>query len=283
MTSYYDILGVPSSADEHDIKKAYRAQAMKWHPDRNGNSPESQKKFQQINEAYEHLSNPEKRRMYDYEQQNPHANMGGFPGGFPGGFSPGSRNFEDMLRDIFGQQGFQWHNFHAPKNRDVQYTLHVSLEDAYAGRQMNVNINLGSTTRTISCNIPPGVESGFRLRFPAQGDTSVPNAPAGDLYIIVNVQNHPRFERHGPHLHAHVTIDAWKAALGTELTILGIDGRKNSVRLAPGTQPNSQVIVPNQGMPIIGAPQRGNLVVHVKVTIPAVVDPQQRSILQQLQ
>ena len=282
MTSYYDILGVSRSADEHEIKKAYRTAAMQWHPDRNANSPDSQKKFQQINEAYEHLSNPEKRRMYDFEQQNPQANQG-FGGGAPGGFGPGNRNFDDMLRDIFGQQGFHWHTTQAPKNRDVQYTLHISLEDAFVGRQMNVNVNLGAVTRNISCNIPAGVESGFRLRFPAQGDVSVPNATAGDLYIIVNVQNHPRFERQGPHLHAHVSIDAWKAALGTEVTILGVDGRKNSVRLAPGTQPNSQVVVPNQGMPLMGAPQRGNLIVHVKVTIPAVVDPQQRSILQQLQ
>ena len=281
MTSYYDILGVSRSADEQDIKKAYRAAAMQWHPDRNADNPESQKKFQQINEAYEHLSNPEKRRMYDFEQQNPQANQN-FQGGFPGGFG-GGRNFEDMLRDIFGQQGFHWHNVHAPKNRDVQYTLHISLEDAFVGRQMNVNVNLGAVTRNISCNIPPGVESGFRMRFPAQGDASVPNAPAGDLYILVNVQNHPRFERHGPHLHAHVSIDAWKAALGTEITILGVDGRKNAVRLAPGTQPNSQVVVPNQGMPIMGAQQRGNLIVNIKVTVPAVVDPQQRSILQQLQ
>lgn len=278
MTSYYDILGVPSSASEHDIKKAYRAQAMQWHPDRNNNSVESQKKFQQINEAYEHLSNPEKRRLYDFEQQNPH-NRGGFPGG--PGFA--GHPFEDMLRDIFGQQGFAWHNFHAPKNRDVQYTMHISLEDAFAGQQMTLNVNIGTTTRNIACNIPAGVESGFRLRFPAQGDTSVPNAPAGDLYILVNIQNHPRFERHGPHLHTHVTIDAWKAALGTEITILGIDGQKNTVRLAPGTQPNSQVVVPDKGMPVIGTSQRGNLVVHVKVTIPTVVDPHQRSILQQLQ
>ncbi len=281
MTSYYDILGVSHAASEQDIKKAYRTAAMKWHPDRNQNSPESQKKFQEINQAYEHLSDPEKRRKYDFEQAHPQASRAGFNQGFPGGF-PGA-NFEDMLRDIFGQQGFTWHNFHAPRNRDVQYTLHVSLEDAFAGRQMTVTVNLGAVSRNINCNIPAGVESGFRLRFPAQGDNSVPNAPAGDLYIIVNVQNHPRFERHGPHLHCHVTVDAWKAALGTEVTILGVDSQKNTVRLAPGTQPNSQIVIPNQGMPVMGTTQRGNLIVNVKVIIPAVVDPGQRSILQQLQ
>tara|TARA_B110000503_G_scaffold131533_1_gene206303 strand:- start:234 stop:1073 length:840 start_codon:yes stop_codon:yes gene_type:complete len=279
MTSYYDILSISSSASEQDIKKAYRAQAMKWHPDKNNNSPESQKKFQEINQAYEHLSNPEKRRMYDHEQQNPYPHMhASFTGGFPGG-----RNFEDMLRDVFGQQGGNWHNVHAPKNRDVQYNLHVSLEDAFHGRQLPVTVNLGSVSRTIACNIPAGAEMGLRLRFPGHGDNSVSNAPAGDLYIVINVQQHPRFERHGAHLHANVTVDAWKAALGTEITILGVDGHKNSVRLAPGTQPNSQLVVPNQGMPIMGAPHRGNLIIHIKVTIPAVVDPQQRSILQQLQ
>jgi len=276
MPNYYEILGVSPQASAEDIKKAYRAQAMQWHPDRNPGNENAKVKFQQISEAYEILGDPVKRQQHD-------APAG--PGGFSPGFHPfGGGNFDDILRDIFGQQGgaqFRWQT-HAPppKNRDIQYTLHISLEDAFAGKQMPVNIQFGSLNKTLNVTVPAGVESGYRIRFPGQGENSVPNAAAGDVYIQVHVQDHSRFQRMGPNLAMEITIDAIKACLGAEINVIGIDNKQMAIKIPSGAQHGMHIVAGQHGMPVMGQQQRGDLVIALKISIPTNITSQQRELLE---
>jgi curved DNA-binding protein len=277
MPNYYEILCVSPQASAEDIKRAYRAQAMQWHPDRNPGNEQAKAKFQQISEAYETLGDPVKRQQHDAP-----ANMGGFPPGF----QPfGAGGFDDMLRDIFGQQhgaNFRWQTHAAPpKNRDIQYTLHISLEDAFAGKQMPVNIQFGSLNKTINVTVPAGVETGYRIRFPGQGENSVPNAPAGDIYIQVQVQEHSRFRRSGHNLHTTIGIDALRATMGCDFNIVGIDNTQMQIKIPAGTQHGTNITVNQHGMPVLGQKQRGDLVIAMQISVPVNITAEQRALLEQ--
>jgi DnaJ-class molecular chaperone len=277
MPNYYEILGVSPQATADEIKKAYRAQAMQWHPDRNPGNEQAKARFQQINEAYETLGDPVKRQQHDAP---PH--MHGFPPGFHP-FGPG--NFDDMLRDIFGQAGgtnFRWHaQAPPPKNRDIQYTLHVSLEDAFNGKQMPVNIQFGTVNKTLNVTLPAGVESGYRIKFPGQGENTVPNAAAGDIYIQVHVQDHSRFQRIGSTLSMEITIDAIKACLGAEINVIGIDNKQMSIKISPGAQHGMSIVAGQHGMSVLGSKQRGDLIIMLKISVPTSITAEQRSLLEQ--
>ena len=276
MPNYYEILGVSPQASAEDIKRAYRAQAMQWHPDRNPGNEQAKAKFQQISEAYETLGDPVKRQQHDAPPN---------VGGFPPGFQPfGAGGFDDMLRDIFGQQhgaNFRWQTHAAPpKNRDIQYTLHISLEDAFAGKQMPVNIQFGSLNKTINVTVPAGVETGYRIRFPAHGENSVPNAPAGDIYVQIHVQEHSRFQRNGSTLITEITVDAIKACLGAEVSVIGIDNNQMSIKLSPGIQHGMQVVAGQHGMSIMGSKTRGDLIVSLKIAVPTSITSEQQQLLE---
>jgi DnaJ-class molecular chaperone len=276
MPNYYEILGVSPQASADEIKKAYRAQAMQWHPDRNPGNEQAKAKFQQINEAYETLGDPVKRQQHDAPPQM---------GGFPPGFNPfGGGNFDDMLRDIFGQTGganFRWQaHTPPPRNRDIQYTLHVSLEDAFHGKQMPVHIQFGTLNKTIAVSVPAGVESGYRIRFPAQGENTVPNAPAGDIYIQVQVQDHSRFQRVGNNLSTEITIDAIKACLGAEINVIGIDNKQMAIKISPGAQHGMHIVAGQQGMPVMSGKQRGDLIITLKISVPTNITAEQRELLE---
>ena len=184
---YYATLGVPKDASPDDIKKAYRKLAMKLHPDRNPGNKEAEAKFKDINEANDILSDDQKRAAYDNPQPQMHG-FNPFGGGSPFEFhfSTGGGNphdiFNNIFRDIHRGQGFQ------QRNRDINLALQISLEEAFNGKEQDIQYNVGnSPVNNLKIRIPPGIEEGTKLRFGGQGDKSIPNVPPGDLYITIQI------------------------------------------------------------------------------------------------
>ncbi len=261
MADLYKILGVDAQADSDQIKKAYRRLARELHPDLNPD-PAAQERFKQVNQAYETLSDPQRRAEYDQMQQ-----MGGRTGGFR--FNQSSGGFQDIFEQMFGNMGFHPFQQRPVRNPDNVYQLNITLEDAFRGKQ--VQINLGDQNQTpsqIQVNIPPGVEDGTRIRYAGNGNRVQPNLPPGDLVIIIHVEPHAIWQRQGPHLHQEVQVPLWKALVGDTLNLTTIDGGQVNVKL-PQLSVNQTVLkVTQKGMKIRNNVTRGDLYVHVKVVMP---------------
>ena len=261
MADLYKILGVDAQADSDQIKKAYRKLARELHPDLNPD-PAAQERFKQVNQAYETLSDPQRRAEYDQMQQ-----MGGRTGGFR--FNQSSGGFQDIFEQMFGNMGFHPFQQRPVRNPDNVYQLNITLEDAFRGKQ--VQINLGDQNQTpsqIQVNIPPGVEDGTRIRYAGNGNRVQPNLPPGDLVIIIHVEPHAIWQRQGPHLHQEVQVPLWKALVGDTLNLTTIDGGQVNVKL-PQLSVNQTVLkVTQKGMKIRNNVTRGDLYVHVKVVMP---------------
>lgn len=268
MADLYKILGVDAQADSDQIKKAYRKLARELHPDLNPD-PAAQERFKQVNQAYETLSDPQRRAEYDQMQQ-----MGGRTGGFR--FNQSSGGFQDIFEQMFGNMGFHPFQQRPVRNPDNVYQLNITLEDAFRGKQ--VQINLGDQNQTpsqIQVNIPPGVEDGTRIRYAGNGNRVQPNLPPGDLVIIIHVESHAIWQRQGPHLHQEVQVPLWKALVGDTLNLTTIDGSQVNVKL-PQLSVNQTVLkVTQKGMKIRNNVTRGDLYVHVKVVMPSQLTEEQ--------
>jgi len=285
MTTYYDILGVPSSATPDEIKSAYRKLAMQWHPDRNQDNAEATAKFKDINAAYETLIDNNKRREYDFQQQHGNqtgpdvggmhwnVNFNGHPFG-PGGL-------DDFVSQIFGQHGFG-HFRQPPRNRDVNLSMQISLEDAYNGRQTPINFSTPSGRRVeLVIDIPRGIDTGTRIRYTGQGDHDNSSMPPGDLYISVVIADHHIFSRNGNNLECVAKIDAISAIIGTKYKLTSINGSEISISIPAGTQPGTRLRISGAGMPFRGKTDTfGDLILKVEISIPNKLTDE---ILQQLQ
>jgi len=308
---YYATLGVAKTATEKEVKQAYRKLARKFHPDVNPGDKTAESRFKLINEAYEVLGDPDKRRKYDelganwrqYEQAQQHGgpgpsgdgtwtvNVGGGEGGF-------RTMTEDEMRRIFGDQDPFSDFFHAffggaapesqgraprqgrgaraKRGRDVEQDLELTLEDAFLGATRRFAIKHEGHTRSVDVRIPAGVNDGSRVRVTGEGEHGSGGAPAGDLYLRVHVQPHPRFERRGRDIYVHVAVPVTTAVLGGEADVPSIDGR--SLRLkVPATTQNGQVLrLKGHGMPAVKRPDdRGDLYATVDVRLPRSLTPEQ--------
>lgn len=269
---YYSILGVPKSASEDEIKKAYRKLAMKHHPDRGGD----QTKFQQVQEAYETLSDPQRRAQYDNPQ----------PQGFH--FEFNSSNMDDILSQMFGGGHPFGHDpfaqFRRPqRNRDIRIEVAVELSDTMQDQLRDINIQTGSGHReTVKVQIPRGVVNGANVRYGGLGDNSDPRLPRGDLYVQFRVNPDARYYVQDIDLIYPVQINAVDAMLGTNIEVPGIDSKTYTVNIPAGTQPESKFRIHGQGLWAMGKPIRGNLIVHVSVGIPRNLTPDQVKLLEQL-
>ena len=272
---YYNTLGVSKDASEDDIKKAYRKLAMKHHPDRTGGDDS---KFKEIQEAYATLSDPEKRSQYD----NPRPQFGGT---HHGGFNEMPPGFEDIFGQMFGGRNpFGFAQQPRPvKNRDIALDTQITLEDAYIGKTLTANVQLPSgRDQLLEIKIPPGIQSGQRLRLSGMGDDSNPHLHRGDIYINVHIYPHREYERHGDDLHKQIKISAWDAMLGTDMTIKTLDNRQLSVTVPAGTQPNSTLRLAGYGMPNVQDIRfRGNILLNIDVSIPMLTE-EQKNIVKQL-
>jgi DnaJ-class molecular chaperone len=273
MKDYYKILGVPKDASLDDIKKAYRSKAMKHHPDRGGDP----KQFQEIQEAYNTIGDEGKKSEYD----NPQPQMHGFHQAGPFTNSAGGPGFDDLFRffgDGFGSPFFR--NASVPKNRNITLQANITLEDAFTGKELYVNVQLPSgREQLINVKVPAGVHDGVNLRLAGMGDDSFQMSPRGDVIVQVHVQPHHKFQRQGDDLIQEISISCIDAMLGKEVVIDTIDGKQFTGAIPAGTQPDAMLGIHGQGMPFMNNPnQRGRMLLRVKMFVPTLTDAQRELI-----
>ncbi|HVW16288.1 MAG TPA: J domain-containing protein [Mucilaginibacter sp.] len=297
---YYKILGLDKNATEKDIKGAYRKLARQYHPDLNPNDPEANKKFQQINEANEVLSDPEKRKKYDkygenwqhgeeYEkyaqQQRAHGNQySGFGQGHTQGFEDfgdfsGGGDFSDFFEQMFGGRGGRTSGRQTKyRGQDYNAELQLSLKDVSETHKQTLTVN----GKNIRITIPAGVENGQTIKIAGHGGPGVNGGPAGDLYITFRVANDPNFKRDGANLHITVKLDLYTAVLGGEVTIDTLTG-KVKIKVKPETQNNSVIRLKGKGLPVYKSEgEAGDLLVTYDIQIPTGLTEKQKQLFTQL-
>ena len=330
---YYDTLGVSRDASEQEIKKAFRKLARQYHPDMNPDDPNAEEKFKSINEAYEVLSDPEKRKLYDqvgsdwkqWQRSGADAGAQGFqdfsdwfggqqPGGGGGrqrvyvrpgagggfedlfggrggaGGAAGADAFSDFFQQLFGSYqgggGYQQDIFgggraqqHPRRGQDYEQPVTITLQEAYEGTTRILRIG----EKRLEVQIPPGAESGTRVRVSGKGGPGAAGGPKGDLFLVINVQSHPRFERDGEDLTAHVDVDLYTAILGGEVAVPKPNGRSVMLSIPPETQNGQQFRLRGQGMPVLNRPdEHGNLYAVIDVQLPQELSEQERELFEQL-
>ncbi len=302
---YYQILGVPRTATQDEIKKAYRKLARQYHPDNNPGDKKSEAKFKELNEANEVLSDSEKRKKYDRlgSQWQQYERTGGQPGGFDwsqwtsGGETVdmsdlfgGGGGFSDFFTRIFGGVGegqpgagparsARRSAYRAPtRGRDLDQPVEIGLRDAFTG----TTLTLQKDGQKLEVKIPAGVKTGSRIRMAGQGGPSRSGAAAGDLFLVVNVADDPTFERDGDNLKTEITTDLYTAVLGGEVTVPTLTGDVK-LKIPPETQPGRVFRLRGQGMPLLRDSQNhGDLLVKVQVALPTNLTGIEKNLFEQL-
>lgn len=304
---YYETLGVSKTATDDEIKSAFRKLARKHHPDVAKDKKAAEEKFKQINEAYEVLSDPEKRRKYD--QLGANWNQ---PGGFqpppewsqqPGGgyhqwggdggrgveFEFGGTGFSDFFEAFFGGGrgrsafgGFGGREATVERGADVEADILVTLEEALNGSTRNVSLRRAGSNKVekYQVRIPKGVHEGQRIRLAGQGEAGARGGKSGDLFLRVRLAKHPDFSVEGSDLIHEVKIAPWQAAIGTELKVPTLEGTVK-LKVPSGTQGGQRFRLRERGLPGISG-QRGDLYVVVQIQIPKKLTDREREIWGQL-
>lgn len=341
---FYEVLDVARTADEGELKSAFRKLAMKFHPDKNPGDAEAEARFKELNEAYQTLSDPQKRAAYDrfghsaFEQ-------GSGAGGFSGDFAS---SMSDIFEDLFGDMGGRRSRNSGGRERgsDLRYNLDITLEEAFNGKTATLTIPIaisceacsgsgakagtkpktcttcgghgrvratqgffavertcphcqgrgemienpcpscsgsGRTTRerTLSVNVPPGVEDGTRIRLAGEGEGGLRGGPPGDLYIFISLKAHSFFQRDGADLYCRVPISMVTAALGGEIRMPTLSGEEKLVTIPEGTQTGKQFRLRGQGMPILRSRDVGDLYLQTVVETPQKLNARQKELLRE--
>lgn len=300
---YYQLLSVSRSATADEIKKSYRKLAMQYHPDKNPGNKKAEDKFKEITEAYEVLSDDQKRQNYDQfghagAQGNPFAGAGGFggaSGGFrqqSGGFSGGA-DFNDIFGDVFGDifnqsargRAGTGRRQHAARGSDLKYTLTVSFEEAAVGCEKVISFVRQSGAKEenarLSVTVPAGVKEGQRLKLSGEGDKPSSGSP-GDLYVIVDLQEHLLFRRDENDVILDLPVSYTDAILGKTVEIPTLFG-KAEIKIPPGTHSGQNFRLKSKGFPRIGATGSGDMLVRVVVDTPNKTNSRQKELLEELQ
>lgn len=358
---YYEVLGVEKSADQEAIKKAYRKLAVKYHPDRNPGDKEAENKFREATEAYEVLSDEQKRPIYDQYGFAGLDGMGAGGGAGAGGYSHAfhdfsdlfggaSGGFSDIFDSIFGGGfggGSSSRGRSGPASgASLRYDLHIQFKDAVYGTSADIHFKhneacdackgtggaAGSSKKTcptcggmgqitqgtgffqiqqtcpkcggkgttidkpcptcrgsgitekskqMSLKIPAGVDNGKRIVIRGMGDAGENGGPAGDLVVVLHVESHPFFERDGNDLYCAVPISIAQAALGCEITISALDGKKVTIKIPDGTENGKLLRIKGEGVPLTGSSRKGDLYVKVIVQVPTRLSGKQKDLLKQ--
>lgn len=293
---YYAVLGVPKTASDDDIKKAYRKLARKLHPDLNPNDPEASKKFQQLNEANEVLSDPEKRKKYDQygkdwqhaeqfeqarrqqqqsRQQYARSDAGDYD--FSDGF--GGADFSDFLSSMFGQEGgFRGGRQTTFRGQDYQAELQLNLRDAYTTHKQTMTVD----GKNIRITVPAGIENGQKIKLAGYGSPGVNGGPNGDLYITFVIADDNRYKRKDNDLYVNEEIDLYTALLGGEKVIETLDG-KVKVTVPPETQNGAKVRLKGKGFPVYKKEGSfGDLYVQWQIKLPTNLSDEQKELFRKL-
>ncbi len=323
---YYSVLGVSKSASEKDIKQAFRKLAREYHPDLNPDDEQAEDRFKEVNEAYEVLSDPEKRKLYDqfgsewktWQQRGGKPEdfwqqWGGQPGSRPGGTrytyttGPGGFGDEDLFSDffqqLFGGLGGASGQRYGPevagdfrdlfggglgsrgrsqprRGRNYEQPVEITLEEAYHGTKRLFQIG----DQRIEVSIPAGARSGTRVRVAGKGAPGAAGGPAGDLFLVIEVAPHPRFERDGDNLDTTVRTDLYTAVLGGEVSVRLPDGRSVMLRVPSETQTGTRFRLQGKGMPILGrSGERGDLYAILEISVPQDLSDRERELFEELQ
>lgn len=305
---YYAVLGVPKTATDDEIKKAYRRLARTHHPDLNPGDKSAEAKFKDINEANEVLGDPEKRRKYDelganwrqYEHQPPPGGPQGFRGG-QGGYRTVT---PEEMENLFGQEspfsdffstyfgggagpsvgGRRGRAARARKGHDIEAVTELTLEEAFGGTTRRVSVSRDGKERTVEVRIPAGIKDGARIRAAGEGSKSAGDASAGDLYLLIELQPHPRFERRDQDLYTRAAIPVTTAVLGGEVSVSTLSGSTLRLRVPELTSSGRVFRLRGHGMPAVGkAGERGDLYVTAEIQIPSTLSSEERQHYEALQ
>ncbi len=310
---YYQSLGVAKTASDEDIKKAFRKLARKYHPDVAKDQKSGEEKFKEINEAYEVLSDPEKRKKYDTLGANWKQGAAPPPGGAqPGGrfrgrgaeggageFHFGGTGFSDFFEQFFGGQegfrdntgfggsrGFRPRSAGPERGPDVESDLLVTLHEALHGAVRQITLRRadgadgGGPEDTFRVRIPAGATEGRLIRVPGKGGEGLNGGDAGDLFLRVRLARHPDFRAKGADLYHDLLLAPWEAVLGATVSVPTLEGSVN-LKIAPGSQPGQQLRVRGRGLPAEGG-ARGELYVVLNVAVPEEIAEGEKGLWQQL-
>jgi molecular chaperone DnaJ len=344
---FYETLGVSRTATDAELKASFRKLAMQCHPDRNPGDAAAELRFKEINEAYQCLSDGQKRAAYDRFGHAAFENGGG-PGGLGDGFASSMSDiFDDLFGDMMGG-GRRGRANGRERGSDLRYNLEITLEEAFKGKTATIKVpslmtceactgsgakpgskpkacttcggagrvraqqgffaiertcptcqgrgemidnpcdvcrGAGRVTRerSLSVNIPSGVEDGTRIRLAGEGESGLRGGPAGDLYIFLSMKAHPFFQRDGADLFCRVPISMVQAALGGEFTVHTVDGSEAKVKVPEGTQSGKQFKLKGKGMPVLRSREFGDLYIQANVETPQNLTKRQRELLSEFE
>jgi curved DNA-binding protein len=302
---YYDILGVSRTASADEIKSAHRRLARKFHPDANKNDSSSTQKFQEVQEAYDTLGDADKRRQYDQfghaggpnPYETPYGSGQGHSSWDDGGVrvedfdfgqeaGGGGGHFGEMFDSLFGTRGPFGRGRRnraadeaaAAQTKDVEYPLNLTFEQAVGGTSLPFTINRGHRTETIEVKIPAGVKTGSRVRIKGRGNVG-PSGP-GDLFIIVNVQDHPYFKRDGLDVLLEVPISIYESMLGSKITVPTLAGQV-TINIPAGTSSGAKLRIKGHG--VTRGPDTGDQYCLIKIVVPKDLNAETITQVEQIQ
>ncbi len=285
---YYKTLGILKEATEKEIKTAYHKLARKYHPDLNPNKKEAEKKFKEINEANEVLSDPEKRKKYDeygkdwehadeikkarqqqqsYNKTNPRQ-----------GYREYSGDFSDFFESMYGNSGTRSRQTKF-RGQDLNAELHLNLKDVYKSQQQTLTVN----GKNIRLTFPGGIENGQVIKISGHGTQGANGGPNGDLYITFSIKNDPKFKRDGSNLYTTFDLDLYTALLGGEVLIDTFDG-KVKLKVAPETQSGTKVKLKGKGFPVYKKENEfGDLFITYQIKLPNSLSDKEKELIKELQ
>jgi molecular chaperone DnaJ len=302
---FYSVLGVSRTANADEIKKAYRKLAMKYHPDKNPGDKKAEEQFKELSEAYEVLSDDKKREMYDqfgfagagYAGAGAGGGQGGFGGnpfgggfGQQGGFSGNAEDFQDIFGDMFGDVfggrtgGFR-QGRRQSKGADLRYTLTISFEESALGADKTISFirhrNSREETARLSVKVPAGVKAGQRLKLSGEGDGAPQSGASGDLYVIIQIQEHPLFRREEDDVLLDVPVPYTDAILGGEIEVPTLTGRV-ALKVHAGSHSGQVFRLKGKGFPKSGGFGSGDMRVRIIVDTPSSISAKQKELIQEL-